>query len=147
MNGLYENVTSIDLLTPLTQDSPENAYKFQECKEFLNFVKILFSDDDPVRNSRILVKCMINGSLLGQDYSFALLWNLHEQKFLDERDSLYRDELNRIRAAISEVLGETNRLLALLEAERVNLCLKYGLPFEDKPPPLAQIHLPRSFIR
>lgn len=146
MNGLYENVTSVDLLTPLAKDSPENTYKFRECKERADFVKILFSDDDPVRNSRILVQCMINGSLLGNDYTFEPLWRLHEQKFLSERDSLYRNEMSWIRTATAEVLTETNILLALLETERINLCRKYGLPFEEQSPVyLAQAQSIRPF--
>lgn len=72
---------------------------------------------------------MINGSLLGHDYSFSPLWKLHEQKFLGERDSRYGNEMTWIRKATADVLAETNNLLALIEAERVNLSIKYGLPF------------------
>lgn len=144
-DGLYGNATSIDFLTPLKQASTENEYKFRECKERTDFVKVLFSDDDAVRNSRILVQCMINGSLLGHDYSFGPLWKLHEQKFLSERDSRYGNEMNWVRTATGDVLAETISLLALLEAERINLCVKYGLPFEEQPAILAQAQSPRFY--
>lgn len=146
VSGLYTNITSIDFLTPLARESAENAYKFRECKERVDFVKILFSDDDPVRNSRILVQCIINGSLLGHDYSFGPLWKLHEETLLSERDRIYRNEMKQIRDATTAVFLETNNLLSMLEVERVDLCVKYGLPFEERPTAVTQALPPYSFM-
>lgn len=138
VNGLYDNVTSLEMLEPLKQENATNAYKFRECEDRQSYVKLLFSEDDSLQNSRYLVQCMINGSLTNHDYIFGPLWAAHRERFLGERDSRYAHEMGRIRNAAAAVRAEAKNLLEILEAERIALCIKYSLPFEEQPTTVLQ---------
>lgn len=127
----YDNVTKLETLERLRNGKYTDSYKFAGFKDRVEYINALFSSLDPKANSRILTQCIINGGHNGLDYSFKSFWDLMEEHFLNERRTTFSEEMTKITSAANTLMLLSANLLEKLENERIDLCQKNLLPFEE----------------
>lgn len=136
---IYNNVTDLDYLNALRDANRTISWqRFEGCKSRTDFVIKLFNADDEAEYGKHIVQCLINKVEISSEVSFAPLWNLYRKEFVEKFDGSFRTELEPIVFISKNLIEIVDVLNEQLKSKRNELCLQYGLPFEQLQQP--QIH-------
>lgn len=130
--GIYTKLTSIERLERLRDEklSPD-AFNFANFGTRSDFIGKLFSEDDPIRNTRLLTESWLNRLPKISGRTYSSFWNMYREDVIDLFDSTFADETREVRNHAERLGKHAEAFRNCLEAERADLCQKYGLPFEQ----------------